>query len=459
MSETPPPFTAQILVVDDEEDHAEVLAESLRRMGHVCTLVHSYPEAHEELMHGRFDLVVTDLVMDTDDAGMKVLADARMHQPESETVMVTAHGDLPSQKAALRGGAFDFIEKPLDLELLRNVCGNAIASVAKDSQIDTLEEQLGTSQGTAGIIGNSPAMRKVIATIKQLAPSPISVLITGESGTGKELIARAIHSLSDRVNKRFVPVNCAGLNESLLEDELFGHVKGAYTGADKDREGRFEYADKGTLFLDEVGDMPQAMQAKLLRVLESGEVVRVGANEPRTVNVRLVSATNRDLKAMSDDGEFRNDLYYRIVGHHIHIPPLRERREDVPLLVNHYVKRHAEQLGKPALQVAEDVHAVLRDYDWPGNVRQLANTLQSMVVQCDGDRIEMRHVPENIRAEVGETSASNISFSGAMSLKQLEKQALQNALGVTEGNREEAAKILGIGERTLYRKLKEYGLK
>ncbi len=262
--------TAQVLVVDDEPDHAEVMAEALRRLGHICTIVHDRTTAEDELRHGQFDLIVTDLVMDSEQDGQEILALSRTSQPNAETIMVTAHGDVPTAKAAIKGGAYDFIEKPLDLDVFRTLCMNAINTVFLRAQNADLHVRLDEQYGFAGLIGNSPPMRHLITRMRQIAPSKIPVLITGESGTGKELVAKAIHSNSTRSKKQFVPLNCAGLSESILEDELFGHVRGAFTGADKDRQGRFEYANGGTLFLDEVGDMPLNMQAKLLRVLESG---------------------------------------------------------------------------------------------------------------------------------------------------------------------------------------------
>ncbi|MEO1236079.1 MAG: sigma-54 dependent transcriptional regulator, partial [Planctomycetota bacterium] len=306
-------------------------------------------------------------------------------------------------------------------------------------------------------------IRQLITTMKQIAPSPIPVLITGESGTGKELVAQAIHNNSKRAKRQFAPLNCAGLSESILEDELFGHVRGAFTGAEKDRQGRFEYAHQGTLFLDEVGDMPKSMQAKLLRVLQSGEVVRVGSNEPRHVDVRLVSATNHDLAERVKEGQFREDLYFRLKGVELRLPPLRERREDIPLLTRHFVSKYARDMERDVPAVAEDTQMTLMQYDWPGNVRQLMNVLQNMVVIADGDTLEPRHLPPEVsQATAGSLGDSDrgAKFSGGgMSLDQLEKQAIRETLRTVAGNREQAAKMLGIGERTLYRKLKEYGLK
>jgi len=457
MSQESAPLIAQVLIVDDEVDHAEVMAEALRRLGHVCTLVHDLDSAKEELSLGQFDLVVTDLVMDSEHDGMHVLAAARESQHNAETILVTAHGDVPTCKAALKQGAYDFIEKPLDLDTFRTLTQHAIQAVILRTQNTALHQRLDETYGFEGIIGSSQAIRQVIATMRQIAPSPIPVLITGESGTGKELIAQAIHNNSQRSKKHFVPLNCAGLSESILEDELFGHVKGAFTGADRDRQGRFEYADSGTLFLDEVGDMPLVMQAKLLRVLEGGEVVRMGTNEPRHVDVRLVSATSRDLDAMFKSHQFREDLFFRIAGARLHLPALRDRREDIALLVEHFIHRYAKQADKPTPRVSEDTQGALTRFDWPGNVRQLMNVIQNMVIIADSDRIEPRHLPVEIRQATEDISGMP-TISG-LSLDQIEKQAIRNALRINKGNREQAANMLGIGERTLYRKLKEYGLK
>ena len=454
-SDTP---SAQILIVDDEQAHAEVMAEALQRLGHVCTLVHDLAGARDELQHGTFDVVVTDLVMDHEEDGLKVLEAARQTQPNAETIMVTAHGDVPTAKAAIKGGAYEFIEKPLDLDVFRNLVNRAAQTVLLRGQNIALQREVDDRYGLEGIIGQSPAIQRVLTTIRQIGPTDISVLVTGESGTGKELVAQAIHRNSQRARKPFKPLNCAGLSASILESELFGHIRGAFTGADRDRQGVFEYADGGTLFLDEIGDMPMDMQAKLLRVLESGEVVRVGSNEPKHVDVRMIAATNHDLDKLIADGRFRNDLMYRIRGVQIHLPPLRERREDIPLLVRHYVDQQAAKMSKPIARIDDDAMTALTQYDWPGNVRQLIHVVQNTVVVADGETVRHDDVPVEVRlSDAGESGG--IGSLAGMSLDQIEKQAIRNTLKMTAGNREAAARMLGIGERTLYRKLKEYGLK
>ncbi|MEX0876711.1 MAG: sigma-54 dependent transcriptional regulator [Phycisphaerales bacterium] len=484
MSEIKPEqVVAQVLIVEDEPEHADVMAEALRRPGHICTIVHGVEAAVAELRHGSFDVIVTDLRMpesagvegvdgDGGNAGMRVLELSRRYQPDAETVMVTAHGDVPTARDAFKHGAFDFVEKPLDLMVFRSVVNRAADQAVLRGESGELRE-LVQHDGFEGIVAGSEPMRKILKTVKTVANSKLPVLITGESGTGKELIAQAVHNNSPRSAKRFVTMNCAGQAESLLEDQLFGHMRGAFTGADKEREGVFEYADGGTVFLDEIGDMPLAMQAKLLRVLESGEVVRLGSNEERHVDVRFVSATNKDLGTMTGDGSFRQDLFFRINGAHIHLPPLRDRREDIPRIVRHAVARFAGDLlaGQAVPEISDAAMMRLTAFSWPGNVRQLINVVENMVVMAIGDteggqlvRIAVSHIPDEITtgdpAGGGEAGASTQSGSLAgTSLEQLEKQAIRETLKLTGGNREQTARLLGIGERTLYRKLKEYGLR
>ncbi|MEO1130414.1 MAG: sigma-54 dependent transcriptional regulator [Planctomycetota bacterium] len=472
-SDTP---RAQVLIVEDEADHADVMAEALRRPGHVCTIVNDVPEAISELRGGTFDVIVTDLRMpnsagaetpsgpvaaDGGDAGMKILQASRELQDEAETIMVTAHGDVPTARDAFKHGAFDFIEKPLDLELFRSLVNRAAETVLLRHSGGELSD-LVQHDGFEGIIAGSEPMRKIIETVRMVAPHKLPVLITGESGTGKELIAKAVHNNSPRKDKRFVAFNAAGQTESLIEDQLFGHVRGAFTGADKDREGVFEYANGGTLFLDEIGDMPESMQAKLLRVLETGEVIRVGANEAKHVDVRFVSATNRDLQKAITDGQFREDLFFRIKGALVHLPPLRERREDVPRIVRHAIAKFASDAGRPVPDVTDAAMMRLTAYAWPGNVRQLLNVVQNMVVAAGDGPIDVRHIPDDIVVgdddEIDAGGAAAGSLAGT-SLEQLEKRAIRETLKLTGGNREQTAKMLGIGERTLYRKLKEYGLR
>ena len=449
---------AQILIVDDEPDHAEVMAEALRRLGHVCTIVDGLESARSELTMGSFDLVISDMVMEEEDSGLKVLQLAQENQDGSATIIVTAHGDIPTAKAALRGGAYDFIEKPLDLDVFRNLSTRAIEAVTLRQQNDSLRGQVDSAYGFEGIIGESQAINEVTELIRQVSQSNLPVLITGESGTGKELVAKAVHNNSKRAAKRYVAFNCAGQSESLIEDQLFGHVRGAFTGADRDREGVFEYANKGTIFLDEIGDMPQTMQAKLLRVLETGDIIRLGQNNSRSTDVRFVSATNQDLPARCARGEFREDLLFRIKGAQINIPPLRERRDDIPLLANHALGKYAAEMNVTIPTISDPAMLRLIGYDWPGNVRELINVVQGMAVMSKGDRIELPQVPEEVRSSQTDDAPEFGSLAG-VGLDKLEKEAIRQTLAMTGGNREQTANLLGIGERTLYRKLKEYGVK
>lgn len=451
---------AGILIVDDERDHAQVMSESLDRVGHRCDVAYSLGDALGRLGKKNYDVIVTDLVMEDRRDGLEVLAEARQLNPPPPVILVTAHGAIRTYKEAMSLGAFDFIEKPLDLENFRAQVNRAAEHAALQRQNQVLQEQIIDAAGFEGIIGSSIAMRKVVQTARQIAPSDIPVLIMGESGTGKELIARALHNASRRRKQRMVTLNCAGLSESILEDELFGHVRGAFTGAGSEREGRFEHADGGTLFMDEIGDMPQAMQAKLLRVLENGEVVRLGSNDPVQVNVRFISATNRKLEEMVAEKHFREDLYFRIKGVTLVIPPLRERREDIPLLIHYFMQQTSERYGKAITGLTPAARHRLMAYAWPGNVRQLRNVVQNMVVLAGGPMLTEADLPADI-APAGAPSAhgaGGLDNLVGVSMEQAEKELIRNTLRMTEGNREQAATILGIGERTLYRKIKEFGL-
>ena len=451
----------RLLIVDDEQDHAEVMCEALEREGHHCDVTHSLVEARKNLKKRKYDVIVTDLRMDGDRDGLELLGEATALEPAPPVILVTAVNDVPTSKEALQSGAYDYIVKPLDLDDFRAQVARAVEKSALRQQNQVLEAELAEfgedRGGFESIIGKSQQMQQIVKVARQVAKSDIPVLILGESGTGKELLARAIHQSSDRAAKRMVTLNCAGLSESILEDELFGHVKGAFTGAQSDRAGRFEHADGGTLFLDEIGDMPAAMQAKLLRVLENGEVVRLGSNEPKQVDVRIVSATNRGLEDMVEAKEFREDLYFRIKGATLNIPPLRERREDIPLLIHFFMQQAERKYDKEIENVEPEVQQALMGYGWPGNVRQLKATIDNMVVLTPEETITTEQLPPEILKRSPATTGSMSGLYG-ISMQQAEVELIRNTLKMTEGNREKAAKMLGIGERTLYRKIKEYDL-
>jgi two-component system response regulator HydG len=387
------------------------------------------------------------------------LAAAQKYQPAAKVILVTAHSSVNTCKRALQNGATDYIEKPLDLDELRVVVQRAAEETAQRRLIRDLKQQLDEKYGFENIIGHSKEMLEILQAARRIAQSDLPVLILGESGTGKELLANAIHINSHRAQHRFVAINCAGLSETLLEDELFGHVKGAYTGATTDRPGRFEHADGGTLFLDEVGDMPLPMQAKLLRVLENGEVVRVGANEPVRVNVRIISATNSDLSTKVQARQFREDLYFRVKVATLAIPPLRTRRQDIPVLIDHFLRAAGETHGTEVKGVSTDLLRVLTAYPWPGNVRQLRNVIENMAVLAEGDKLTVDDLPPEIHRRPEDIAGAQLGELAGISLEEAEKQLIRNTLKMVGGSRERASKILGIGERTLYRKIKEYGLK
>jgi len=448
---------AQILIVDDEQDHAQVMRDALVRMGHQCDLAYSKAEAQAAMERKRYDVIVTDLIMDGRQDGLDVLRLAKRWDWTPPVLLVTAHADIPTCKQALNDGAYDYIEKPLDLEYFRTQVARAAEKAALMRQNQVLQDRLAESAGFDAIIGNSPGIRRAIQIARQVAPSDIPVLIIGESGTGKELFANAIHYSSRRRKNRLVTMNCASMTESIMEDELFGHVKGAYTDARQERAGRFEHANGGTLFMDEIGDMPASMQAKLLRVLENGEVVRLGSNDPIKVDVRFISATNRNLEEMVAEKQFRQDLYFRIKGASIHIPPLRERREDIPLLTHYFLQQAARKHNKPVEGIKPELQQFLMSHSWPGNVRELKIAIENMVILSNERRLGLECLPDDLRP-AREQPVAGMSNLVGISIEQAERELIRNTLKMTGGNREQAAKILGIGERTLYRKIKEYGL-
>ena len=400
---------ATVLVVDDERDHAQVMCEALQRQGHRCDVTFNLAEAESRLKQKSYDVIVTDLVMDGKRDGLEVLRKAKSLTPPPQVILVSAHGDIPIAVEAMNEGAYGFIEKPLDLNHFRAQVNRAAERAALQKQNQVLREELLEQSGFEGIIGKSGAMQRVLTTARQVAASDIPVLIMGESGTGKELIARAIHYNSRRRKNRMVTLNCAGLSESILEDELFGHVKGAFTGAQTEREGRFEHADGGTLFMDEIGDMPAVMQAKLLRVLENGEVVRLGSNEPLEVDVRLISATNRKLDEIVAEKQFREDLFFRIKGVTLSLPPLRERREDIPLLMHYFLQEFAEKYKKELEGITPAAQQMLVSYGWPGNVRKLRTAVENMVVLAPGKMMGVESLPAEIQPAAGAEHISGIT--------------------------------------------------
>jgi DNA-binding NtrC family response regulator len=456
---TEPKPIANILIVEDEEAHAEAIEEGLSRLGHRCSVAHDGGTGIAHLSSHPTDIVVTDLMLGGNIDGLGVLEAAKEHAPAAKVILVTAHSSVETCRQALQEGAFDYIEKPLDLDELRAVVSRAAEMTAQRRTIRELRKQLDEKYGFENIVAGSKAMLRILDTVRRVANSDLPILLLGESGTGKDLIANAIHANSSRSENRLVAINCAGLSETLLEDELFGHVKGAYTGATSDRPGRFEHADGGTLFLDEVGDMPMAMQAKLLRVLENGEMVRVGSNEPIRVDVRIISATNTNLTHRVSEHKFREDLYFRIKGVTITVPPLRERREDIPLLVEHFIRQASGRQETQVKGITTEARRLLMAHQWPGNVRQLRSVIENMMVLATGEQLTVEDLPEEVYRQPGEAAGAQLSQLAGIRIEEAEKELIRNTLKMVAGNREQAAKLLGIGERTLYRKIKEYDLK
>jgi two-component system response regulator HydG len=447
------PEKVRVLVVDDDRAHAEAAAESLERAGYACSVAASGAEGARLLEQEDFDVVLTDLVM-RDLSGIDLVRRIKGRAPDTEVIVMTGYPSYETALEAMDEGAYDYLNKPIDLNILRAKIRKAVEKQKLVRSNAELRRQLDKRYGLEGIVGNSEAMQTVFETVRQVAPSNATVLIAGESGTGKELVARAIHANSPRRGNHFVALNCAALSDTILESELFGHEKGAFTGAVYTHKGRFEYAHGGTLFLDEIGDMPLAVQIKLLRVIEYGEVFRVGSNEPIKVDVRLIAATHKDLPALIREGKFREDLYYRLKVVTIEIPPLRDRLEDLPLLVQHFLTEFSQTYGKKLPEITPQAMELLYDYSWPGNVRELRNCIESMVVLDKDGKIDVEDVPRYVRHPAPSEAGSAVS---GVNLEEGEKERIRKALALCEGNREKAARMLGIGERTLYRKIKRYG--
>jgi len=451
------------LGVADEPQHADGIVEALDTINARSIALYSAKDALAFIRNQQVDIVVTDLKLEDENLdGLQVLREAKKQNEITEVILITAYATIENCKQAIKQGAYDYLVKPIDIDQLRTLVEQAGKKVSKAKQLrKDFIKAAGKEFAFEGVPGTSPAMLGIFEVLKRVAPTDISVLIEGPSGTGKELLARAIHDNSPRRDMPFRPINCAGLTETLLESELFGHVKGAFTGATSDRKGLFEIADKGTLLLDEIGDMPLNMQAKLLRFLEDGVVVPVGSHKPIKVDVRVISATNHDLTELIDRSKFRQDLYFRIKGVSISVPPLRERPEDIPELVHYFIRQTADQTGSDITGITDTAMQILKGYDWPGNIRQLRNSIRTMVVLCEKQQLDIQDIPPEIHQVRQLTNGSTEKLDSQLAgvpLNELEKQAIASTLKKTAGNREQAAKILGIGERTLYRKIKEYNL-
>jgi len=449
---------ARLLLVDDDEEACRLLGEVLEREGYAVARALSVDAALEALdQDGSFDAMLTDLRM-PGASGLDLLRAVRERDPRALVFVLTAFGDAAAAGEAIRAGAYDFISKPYDLPSLRAAIAQALER--RHLAPPDVQEAGAQSAGELGpvIIGHSPGIIEVMKTVARVAPSQATVLITGETGTGKELIARAIHSYSDRGAQRFVAVNCSALAEGVLESELFGHVKGAFTGAGSTRPGLFREANHGTIFLDEIGDVSAAMQSRLLRVLQEREITPVGADVPVRVDVRVLAATHQDLEDLVKQGRFRGDLFYRLNVVTVRLPPLRERLQDLPLLVHFFLRDLARQHGREPVALDPEAESLLLGHSWPGNVRELQNVLERALVLAAQGVIGAEHLPADLRREALVAAASPPPSMGApLSLAEIEKRHVLGVLRGEQGNRERTARILGISRRTLLRMLQRWG--
>jgi DNA-binding NtrC family response regulator len=448
-----------ILLIDDEATQRDILCGYLKKKGYKILSASSGEDGINITKNSSIDIILSDFKM-TDLNGIQVLEQVRKINPEISFVIVTAYGTVENAVKAMRLGAFDYISKPVDLDELDLMIERIIEHKNLKSENKLLKTQLQEKYKISSIISHSPKMEEVINVAARVADSKATVLITGENGTGKEVLAKAIHFLSSRKDRSFIPVNVPALTETLLESELFGHEKGAFTGADKTRKGRFELADGGTLFLDEVGDIPQSIQVKLLRVLQEHQFERVGGTEKIEVDVRIIAATNKDLEQKIKDGTFREDLYYRLNVVSIKIPSLRERREDILPMIENFIQKFCKENNKGQIEISKEAADILMRYNFPGNVRELENIIERAVVLTRSNIITLNDLPINIKGFKEEDSLTVIR-GGTLTerVEALEKQLIYDALQESGGNQTKAGKLLGLTERNLRYKLKKYKIK
>ena len=443
----------KLLFADDEKPLQELMRLELPRMGHEVTVCPDGSTAAAALERNTYDCILVDLDM-PGLGGIEVITRAKQLSPDTEAIVLTGKSSLETAVAALRQGAFDYLTKPCKLAQLQAVLLRVAEKRALTRKYRALKKRLERLEGSPELIGASPSMEKVRAIIGKVAPTNSTVLILGETGTGKELVARAVHDQSLRADMPFVAINCGALPENLIESELFGHRKGAFTGAEEHRVGLFEVATGGTLFLDEIGELPKPMQAKLLRFLESGEIRRVGENDSFTCDVRVVCATHRHLDEMVGSGDFREDLWFRINTFEIHLPSLRERIDDIPRLARHLASRLRKIPPEAEIFTAE-AQAALAQHDWPGNVRELANVIEHALILCDELPVSIEHLPHRFTDRRGPRTLTTVGVTAARSLREIEMDAIFEALERCGGNKPRVAEELGISLKTLYNKLNQ----
>jgi len=444
----------KILVVDDQADMRSLLSDVLDSEGYRVGTADSGEKALEVLVEQQYDLVLTDLRM-KGMLGTTLLSEIKHRYPETGVILMTAFGTIETAIEAIKGGATDYLIKPVKTEDVLRIVGRAVREVQLRREVTHLRREVYKEYSFHQILGKSRPMQEVFELIRRVADSPSNVLITGESGTGKELVAKAIHYNSDRRESPFVPVNCAAIPEQLLESELFGHVRGAFTDAKTDRLGLFEEAQKGTIFLDEISELPLMLQAKLLRAIQEREIRRVGSTKSVAVDVRIIAATNLNLAEEVKAKHFREDLYYRLNVIELRIPPLRERRDDIPLLVDSFLRKCAKSNRKPLEGISESALALLIDYPWPGNVRELENIIERAVTLARGEKIVPEDLPATVQGSRGDRKVLDDAAERTLPLQQVEWEYIKKILEKTGGNKYQAAQTLGIDRKTLYRKLAE----
>jgi len=448
-----------ILVVEDKESMAEMLKETLETEGYKVVCARNGTEGTRYLKEGKIDLVLTDLKV-PQKSGIEILRTSKEENHLIPVIIMTAFGSVETAVAAMKEGAFDFIAKPFDTDHLLMLIKRALETQRLLTENFLLKEEFAWKFGLPRIIGRSEKILSVAQIVQKVAPTKTTVLLIGESGTGKELFARAIHNLSDRKKYPFVPINCAAIPRDLLESELFGHEKGSFTGADAKKLGKFELADKGTIFLDEIGDMDLIIQSKLLRAIETGDIERVGAVKAINVDVRIVAASNKDLEKAMEEKNFREDLYYRLNVFPISIPPLRERSEDIPLLAEYFINKYCNEIKTPVKSLSKNSLDMLMHYHWKGNVRELENAIERAVILCDDDVIQSEHI--TLSRQYGTGSAITQVGNGTLevvakeALRAAETERIRSALKETKGNKSRAAEILQVSYKTLLTKIKEY---
>ncbi|MFL6621420.1 MAG: sigma-54-dependent transcriptional regulator [Sulfurifustaceae bacterium] len=452
-----------VLVVDDEQNMQAVMRMVLEEAGYNVLIADSGEAALPHLASPKLDVILSDLKM-PGMGGEEFVRRCRQQRPEVPIIIITAHGTIRSAVTSIRDGAADYLTKPFEPEQLEIAVHNAVKLRDILSENERLKAAVSESRSGRRLIGESPASRRLVEEIKRVAPYKTSVLIAGESGTGKELVARTLHELSTRRDGPWVAINCSAIPRDLLESELFGYVKGAFTGASQNRPGRLEQAQGGTLFLDEIGDLDPSLQAKLLRVLQEREYSPLGSDEVRAVDVRFLAASNRDLKALVRDGKFREDLFYRLDVYNIVVPPLRERREDIPLLVQAFLSELSAEMNKHVTGVTPAALDALSRYHWPGNIRELRNWLERAVLSCRGDRVDVGDLPPGIVAQPTATADKVPLWEKSNGhglddwLAEVERRAILNALAQTNGVQAHAAKLLGVSERSLWHRVKKLGI-